>query len=96
MTASLTALIATRRSSLRSRFDLQAEILALRHQLAVLQRQAPCRPRLRQVDRPQEIVEFKAKVLEANARKSLDKPWKPEGKSFVQSLPSLVSSAKAK
>jgi len=51
MTASLIALIATLRSTLRSRLDLEAEILALRHQLAVLHRQAPRRPRLRQVDR---------------------------------------------
>jgi hypothetical protein len=51
MTASLIALIAAFMSTLRSRLDLEAEILALRHQLAVLQRHAPRRPRLRQVDR---------------------------------------------
>ena len=51
MTPSLIALFAALRSSLRSRLDLEAEILALRHQLAVLQRQAPRRTRLRQVDR---------------------------------------------
>jgi hypothetical protein len=51
MPASLLALITALRSALRSRLDLEAEILALRHQLAVLQRQAPRRPRLRQVDR---------------------------------------------
>jgi hypothetical protein len=51
MTASLIALFAGLRSSLGSRLDLQAEILALRHQLSVLQRQAPRRPRLRQSDR---------------------------------------------
>ena len=51
MTASLIALIATLRCTLRSRLDLEAEILALRHQLAVLHRQAPRPPRLRQVDR---------------------------------------------
>jgi hypothetical protein len=51
MTASLIALVATFRSALRSRLDLEAEILALRHQLAVLQRWAPRRPRLGQVDR---------------------------------------------
>jgi putative transposase len=51
MAASLIALFAAVRSGLRSRVELQAEILALRHQLAVLQRQAPRRPRLRQLDR---------------------------------------------
>jgi putative transposase len=51
MTAALIALLATLRSALRSRLDLEAEILALRHQLAVLQRGAPRRPRLCQIDR---------------------------------------------
>jgi transposase InsO family protein len=51
MTASLIALIATLRSTLRSRLDLEAEVLALRHQLAVLQRQAPRRLRLGRADR---------------------------------------------
>ena len=51
MTASLIALVAALRSLVRSRLELQAEILALRHQLAVLQRQAPRRPRLRLADR---------------------------------------------
>ncbi len=51
MTALLVALLAVVRSSLRSRFELEAEILALRHQLAVLQRQGPRRPRLGRVDR---------------------------------------------
>ena len=51
MTPSFIALFAALRSTVRSRLDLQAEILALRHQLAVLQRQAPHRPRLRPVDR---------------------------------------------
>ena len=43
MTALLIALCATLRSSVRSRLALEAEILALRHQLAVLQRQTPSR-----------------------------------------------------
>ena len=51
MTASLIGLFAALRSSLRSRLDLEAEIFALRHQLVVLQRHAPRRPRLRQGDR---------------------------------------------
>ena len=51
MTASLVALFAAVRCMVRSRLELQAEILALRHQLAVLQRQAPRRPRLRRADR---------------------------------------------
>jgi hypothetical protein len=38
-------------STIRSRFELAAEILALRHQLAVLQRTAPKQPRLRPIDR---------------------------------------------
>ena len=32
-------------------------------------------------------AEFKRKVCEVNERKLLDKPWKPEGKTFVDSLP---------
>ncbi len=51
MTALLIALFAAVRSSVRSRLALETEILALRHQLAVLQRQGPRRPRLRHVDR---------------------------------------------
>jgi len=51
MIATLIALLVTLRATARSRFDLQAEVLALRHQLGVLQRQAPHRPRLRLVDR---------------------------------------------
>jgi hypothetical protein len=35
----------------RSRASLEAEILALRHQLAVLQRKVPVRPAFRNVDR---------------------------------------------
>jgi len=49
--SALVALLATLRSTVASRLALQAEILALRHQLAVLQRQAPHRPRLRPADR---------------------------------------------
>ena len=45
------AVIATVRSSLRMRAELEAEILALRHQLAVLQQVAPRRPRLSRADR---------------------------------------------
>lgn len=51
MTALLVALSAALRSVVRSRLELEVEILALRHQLAVLQRQAPSRPRLRPTDR---------------------------------------------
>ena len=51
MIALLVALLAAFRSSVRSRLELETEILALRHQLAVLQRQAPKRPRLGRVDR---------------------------------------------
>ena len=51
MTALLVALLAAFRSSVRSRLELETEILALRHQLAVLQRQTPRRPRLGRVDR---------------------------------------------
>ena len=51
MTALLVALLAAFRSSVPSRLELETEILALRHQLAVLQRQAPKRPRLGRVDR---------------------------------------------
>ena len=51
MPALLTAWFAALRSVVRSRLELGAEILALRHQLAVLQRQAPKRLRLGHADR---------------------------------------------
>ena len=51
MRPSITALLALIRSSLRTRAELEAEILALRHQLAVLQQTAPRRLRLSQADR---------------------------------------------
>jgi len=51
MTALLVALLASLRATIRSRLELTAEILALRHQLAVLQRTTPKRPRLRPLDR---------------------------------------------
>src|SRR5882672_4222691 len=51
MTALFFALLASLRATIRSRLELAAEILALRHQLAVLQRTAPRRPRLRRIDR---------------------------------------------
>jgi len=46
MFTSLLALLVTLGSILRSRLDLQLEILALRHQIGVLQRSAKERPRL--------------------------------------------------
>jgi hypothetical protein len=46
MSTLFVALLASLRVTIRSRLDLAAEILALRHQLAVLQRAAPKRPRL--------------------------------------------------
>ena len=51
MPALLIALFAALRCTVRSRLDLEAEVLALRHQLGVLQRQAPRRPRLGRADR---------------------------------------------
>ena len=51
MTALFIALLAALRATIRSRLELAAEILALRHQLAVLQRTTPKRPRLRSSDR---------------------------------------------
>ena len=51
MAAVFVALFATLRSSMRCRLELEAELLALRHQLDVLQRQAPRRPRLSRLDR---------------------------------------------
>jgi putative transposase len=52
MTALFVALLASLRAMLCSRLELAAEVVALRHQLAVLQRAAPKRPRLRPIDRP--------------------------------------------
>jgi hypothetical protein len=51
MRPSITAFLAAIRSSLQTRAELAAEILALRHQLAVLQQAAPRRLRLSQADR---------------------------------------------
>ncbi len=51
MTALFVALLASLRATIRSRLELAAEVLALRHQLAVLQRTTPKRPRLRPIDR---------------------------------------------
>jgi hypothetical protein len=45
------ALVALVGSTFQTRSAMQAEIVALRHQLAVLQRSAPRRPRLKQSDR---------------------------------------------
>jgi hypothetical protein len=50
MPALLVALLTALRSSVRSRLELEAEIFALRHQLAVLQREAAKRARLRRAD----------------------------------------------
>jgi hypothetical protein len=35
------------------------------------------------------VSDFKKKILELNKRVALDKPWKPGGTSFLDSLPSL-------
>jgi hypothetical protein len=51
MIALLVAFLAAFRGFVWSRLELEAEILALRHQLAVLHRQAPRRPRLGRADR---------------------------------------------
>lgn len=51
MNSILVAVFALFASSLRTRVALQAEVLALRHQLAVLQANAPRRLRLRRSDR---------------------------------------------
>src|SRR4030081_2968417 len=51
MCSSVPALLAAIRSSLRTRAELEAEILALRHQLAGLQQAAPRRLRLSPADR---------------------------------------------
>jgi hypothetical protein len=51
MTALFKGVLASLRAATRSRLELAAEILALRHQLAVLQRTSPKRPRLRPIDR---------------------------------------------
>jgi len=51
MTSVLVSLLLTFRSSLRSRAALQIEVLALRHQLRVLDRSRPQRVRLAWMDR---------------------------------------------
>jgi len=51
MNSVLASLISTLLISFRSRIALQAEILALRHQINILRRSAPKRPRLRISDR---------------------------------------------
>jgi len=51
MLISLAALLVTLRSTIRARLDLQLENLALRHQIGVLQRSAPKRPKLNSRDR---------------------------------------------
>jgi len=51
MHPTLVAVLAAVRSSVRARAEFEAEILALRHQLAVLQQAAPKRPRLSRADR---------------------------------------------
>jgi len=51
MVAFLVALLAALRSTVRSRTTLIVEVFALRHQLAVLRRQAPTRLHLRRLDR---------------------------------------------
>ena len=51
MCAVLTSLLAGLTSTLRTRASLQTEILALRHQLAILQRDKPRRMPLRAWDR---------------------------------------------
>ena len=51
MPAVFIAILTAVRSSFRSRAALALEILALRHQLAVLQQATPRRPRLTDIDR---------------------------------------------
>jgi len=51
MTAEFVALLAALRATVRFRIELAAEVFALRHQLAVLQRATPKRRRLRPIDR---------------------------------------------
>jgi putative transposase len=51
MLAFVVALLAALRSTIRSRTELAVDVFALRHQLAVLRRQAPRPLRLRQTDR---------------------------------------------
>src|SRR5471030_3336581 len=50
MSPVLMAFLAAIRASVQARAELEAEILALRHQLAVLQRAAPKRPHLSRAD----------------------------------------------
>ena len=58
------AFLALMASSFRTRAALQAELLALRHQLAVLQANAPRRLRLKRSDR---VLWAKADISRANS-----------------------------
>src|SRR4029450_2606926 len=51
MISVLVSLFLTLRNTARSRAALQLEVLALRHQLQVLERSRRCRPRLSRADR---------------------------------------------
>jgi putative transposase len=61
MTSVLTSLLATLGGVVRSRAALHLEILALRHQLPVLQRSQPRRLRLAVIVKPQTVVAWHRK-----------------------------------
>jgi hypothetical protein len=42
------------------------------------------------------VADFKSKIWEVNDRRGLDKAWKPEGKTFLESLPECLVKSKAK
>ena len=73
MTALFIAVLTALRASIRSQLELAAEILALRHQLAVLQRTTPKRPGLRPIDRLLSMLLSSAYCL-----KNPSTGWRPE------------------
>ena len=82
MRSSVAALLAAIRSSLRTRAELEAEILALRHQLAVLQQAAPRRRGWRgavQIVQPATVVAWHRRLFAwqwrwRSTRKRLGRP----------------------
>src|SRR6267143_1318941 len=90
MSSLFVALFALVASSFRSRAALQAEILALRHQLSVFQKNAPRRLRLHRCDRllwgaPRihgELLKLGIAVAQSTVAKYLPRPGKPPSQTW--------------